>query len=106
MISTRKVQDHYHFWELIDSFFKASIPKELLQEMENFYHMRADQIKIIHNEVQNQPKENITLSKHVKAMLLENDHELNPEPPSASKQQKKKMKELEKRYIDLLYADT
>lgn len=39
-------------------------------------------------------------------MLLENDHELNPEPPSASKQQKKKMKELEKRYIDLLYADT
>ncbi len=106
MISTRKVQDHYHFWELIDTFFKANIPKELLAEMENFYRMRAEQIKLVHAEVQNQSRDNIKLSKHVRAMLLENDHELNPEPPNASKQQQKQMKELEKRYIDLLYADT
>jgi hypothetical protein len=94
MISTKKVQDHFHFWELIDYFFKANFPKELLIEMQNFYRMRADQIKIIHLEVQNQPKDNIKLSKQVQAMLLENDHELNPDPPSVNKQQSQQMKDL------------
>lgn len=74
--------------------------------MQNFYRMRADQIKIIHLEVQNQPKDNIKLSKQALAMLLENDHELNPEPPAVNKQQSQQMKDLEKRYRELLYKET
>ncbi len=74
--------------------------------MQNFYRMRADQIKIIHLEVQNQPKDNIKLSKQAQAMLLENDHELNPDPPSVNKQQSQQIKDLEHRYIELLTKET
>ena len=39
-------------------------------------------------------------------MLLENDHELNPDPPAENKQQAQQMKDLEKRYRELLYKET
>jgi hypothetical protein len=38
LIVTKKIQDHHHFWERIDTaFFKTNISKELLQYMETFY---------------------------------------------------------------------
>ena len=84
MISTRKVQDLSHFWELIDNFFKASISKELLAEIETFYRIKAENVKAIHYEVQNQPRDNIRLSKQIKAILLEYDYELNPNWPQVN----------------------
>ncbi len=53
----KKIQDHTHFWERIESaFFNNNISKELLINLEKFYLSKADLVAHVIQDVQSQLK--------------------------------------------------